>query len=145
MFLVVIDAHSKWLEVVPVPSITSWTTISTLQLTFATHGLLKMLVSDNGPSFKSAEFQEFLIRNGIRHVTVAPYHPGSNTLAERAVQTFKSGLKKTTEGAVLTLLAQFLFQYHITPHTTTGISPAELLMGRQPRSHLDLLHPMLEY
>ena len=145
MFLVVVDAHSKWLEVVPVPNITSQTTISTLRSIFATHGLPEMLVSDNGPSFKSAEFQGFLKRNGIRHVTVAPYHPASNGLAERAVQTFKSGLKKTTEGALPTRLARFLFQYRITPHTTTGISPAELLMGRRPRSHLDLMHPMLEH
>ena len=41
-------------------------------------------------------------------------------------------------------LLQFLFQYRITPHTTTGLSPAELLMGRRLRSHLSLLHPGVE-
>ena len=29
--------------------------------------------------------------------------------------------------------------YRTTPHSTTVLSPAELLMGRKPRSHLDLL------
>ena len=103
MFLVVVDVHSKWLEVVPFPNITSQTTISTLRSIFATHGLPEMLVSDNGPSFKSAEFQGFLKCNGIHHFMIAPYHPASNDLAERAVQTFKSGLKLTTEGALLTI------------------------------------------
>ena len=35
----------------------------------------------------------------------------------------------------------FLARYRITPQTTTGLSPAELLMGRRLRTHLDLLHP----
>ena len=78
---------------------------------------------------------------GIRHVTTAPYHPASNGRAERAVQTLKSGLKKISTGTLEERLSSFLFQYRNTPHTTTGISPAELLMGRRPCSHLDLLKP----
>ena len=70
----------------------------------------------------------------------APYHPASNGLAERAVQTVKEALKKTT-GDLETRLARFLFQYRLTPHLTTGQPPAELLMGRRPRSHLDFLFP----
>ena len=38
-------------------------------------------------------------------------------------------------------LAQVLFQYRLTPQTTTGISPSELLLGRRPRSRLDMLKP----
>lgn len=146
LFLVVVDAHSKWLEVVPVSSTSSRITIDALRSIFATHGLPEMLVSDNGTAYTSVEFQTFMKRNGVRHVTSAPYHPSSNGLAERAVQTFKEGLKKTsaTESDLPTRLARFLFQYRITPHSTTGVSPAELLMGRRPRSHLDLLHPMVE-
>ena len=144
LFLVVVDAHSKWLEVVPVSSTTSRTTIDVLRAIFATHGLPEMLVSDNGTAFTSGEFATFTKQNGICHVTSAPYHPASNGLAERAVQTFKEGLKKTRATDVMTGLARFLFQYRITPHSTTGISPAELLMGRRPRSHLDLMHPRLE-
>ena len=33
------------------------------------------------------------------------------------------------------------YHYRITPHVTTGVSPAELLMGRKLRSQLDLLQP----
>ena len=40
-------------------------------------------------------------------------------------------------------IARFLFQYRITPHTTTDVSPAEML-GRNLRSRLDLLKPNLE-
>ena len=40
--------------------------------------------------------------------------------------------------------SNYLFNYRITPHSTTGQSPAELMLGRQPRSCLDLLKPDLE-
>ena len=144
MFLVIVDAHSKWLEVRMVHSVTSLSTIQELRSVFATHGLPEIIVSDNGTAFTSNEFQEFTSKNGIHHIKTAPYHPASNGLAERAVQTFKEGLKKLTEGSVETKLARFLFQYRLTPHSTTGKSPAELLMGRQLRTHLDQLIPNLQ-
>ena len=143
MFLVVVDAHSKWLEVVSVPSATSLHTIAKLTSMFATHGLPEMIVSDNGTAFTSGEFQAFVKQNGIRHITSAPYHPASNGLAERAVQTFKAAMKYEDSTPVETRLLRFLFQYRITPHSTTGVPPAELLLGRRPRSNLDLLRPDL--
>ena len=111
---------------------------------FATHGLPAMIVSDNGTAFTSGEFQAFVKQNGIRHITSAPYHPASNGLAERAVQTFKAAMKYEDSTPVETRLLRFLFQYRITPHSTTGVPPAELLLGHRPRSNLDLLHPDLQ-
>ena len=40
-------------------------------------------------------------------------------------------------------VSRFLFQYRTTPHSTTGVSPAELLLSRKLRNHLDLLRPDL--
>ena len=114
-----------------------------LRIVFANHGIPLKIVTDNGPSFTSSEFKEFMSRNGIKHITSAPYHPSSNGLAERAVQSFKAGIKKTPGESVQQRLSKFLFQYRITPHTTTGIPPAELLMNRRLRSKLDLLYPEL--
>ena len=64
-------------------------------------------------------------------------------MAERAVQTFKQGLTKLKEGTINERISRFLFNYRITPQSTTGTSPAELLLGRRPRSRLDLLKPDL--
>ena len=141
MFLILVDAHSKWMEVCPVSAATSQVTIEKLRMIFATHGLPQILVSDNGTCFTSTDFEDFLRMNGIRHVTSSPYHPASNGLAERAVQSFKAAMKKAGKGSMETNLARFLFRYRITPHTTTGRSPAELLMGRRLHSHLDQLLP----
>lgn len=140
-FLILVDAHSKWIEVKTVTNVTSAVTIEHLRCIFATHGLPEMLVSDNGTVFTSAEFATFTKQNGIRHMKSAPYHPASNGLAERAVQTFKAYMKKATNGTIDTRVSRFLSQYRITPHSTTGISPAEMLLGRRPRTRLDLLIP----
>ena len=141
MFLLIIDAHSKWMEVHMTTSATSLITISLLRKTFAALGLPDVVVSDNASNFTSEEFEDFLKSNGVKHVRTPPYHPASNGLAERAVQTFKEGMKKLKDETLGTKLARFLFKYQITPQTTTGISPAELIYGRPLRSHLDAVRP----
>jgi transposase InsO family protein len=94
--LIVVDAHSKWIDAHVVSSTSSAATIDKLRSAFATHGLPQTIVSDNGPAFTSGEFQEFLRCNGIEHLRSTPYHPSSNGLTERAVQTVKAGVKKLT-------------------------------------------------
>ena len=74
-------------------SITSAKTIEVLRAVFATHGLPKKVVTDNGPSFTSSEFEDFMEKNGIKLIHSALYHPSTNGLAERAVQSFKQGVK----------------------------------------------------
>ena len=55
----------------------------------------------------------------------------------------KQSLKKINGNSVEEKLSRFLLKHRITPHTTTGIPPSELLMGRRLRSKLDMLHPGL--
>ena len=59
MFLIVIDAHSKWMEVCPMLSSTSFATIQRLQTLLAQFGIPRTVVSDNGSCFISKEFQTF--------------------------------------------------------------------------------------
>ena len=80
MFLIAVDAHSKWLEVVQMNTTNAAQTITVLRQMFATYGLPEQLVSDNGLQFASAEFTEFYSVNGIQHVRLAPYHTSSNGL-----------------------------------------------------------------
>ena len=127
-------------EAAVVSSPSSQQAMRVLRYTFPTHGLPDILVSDNGTAFTSAEFQFFAKANGFQHVRSAPYHPATNGLA---VQTIKNALKRMT-GDVETCLAGFLFQYRLTPHSTTGQSPAELLLGRKTKSHLDFVFPSLK-
>ncbi|XP_033096399.1 uncharacterized protein K02A2.6-like [Anneissia japonica] len=142
-FLIIVDSYTKWIDAVIMNSITAECTIEVLRRVFATHGIPKVLVSDNGPTYTSAQFKEFTVRNGIKHLFSAPFKPSSNGLAERAVQTVKHGLAKMAEGSPHTKLSRFLFKYRITPHSTTGVPPCEALMGRMLHSPLSMVHPSL--
>ena len=143
MFLVVVEAYSKWIDAYVVQTATTQVTAETLQVSFAVHGLPDVVVSDNGSCFTSSEFAQFGAARGIVHVTSSPYYHSSNGLAERAVQTLKQGLKKIDKGTIQEKLQTFLMSYRNTPHSTTEISPAELLFGRKPKVVLDLSRPNL--
>lgn len=61
---------------------------------FSVIGLPAELVSDNGSPFNSTDFNKFCVANGIKVIKSPPYHPQSNGIAERGVQTVKKGLDK---------------------------------------------------
>ena len=143
MFLIVVDSHSKWIEVEVMSSITSEATIEKLRDMLARHGIPQQLVSDNGSQFTSHEFSDFMKGNGIKHTLVAPYHPRSNGQAERFVQTFKQFFKAEGSDSIKQSLARFLFSYRTTPNSTTVQTPAELFLNRRLRTSLDLLCPDL--
>ncbi|XP_030608895.1 uncharacterized protein K02A2.6-like [Archocentrus centrarchus] len=144
MYLVIVDAHSKWPEVHIMDSTTSSKTIQVLRGLFSRYGIPHSLVSDNGPQFCSEEFSTFLKANGVKHIRSAPYHPASNGLAERFVQTFKHALKSSRGTTpVQQHLDTFLLTYRNTPHATTKESPAMLFIGRKLRSRLDFLKPSM--
>ena len=123
-----------------VSSPSSQQAIQALRRVFSTHGLLQILVSDNGAAFSTSEFQTFVARNGFKHVRSAPYHPATNGLAERAVQTVKDALKKTS-GDIDTRLSRFLFQYRLTPHSSTGQVTCKALTGTCAQVSLGLPFP----
>ena len=71
MFLIIIDASSKWLENLPGHSTTSFCTIQQLRPLFARFGNPDCIVSDDGTPFTSEEFESFCCKcNGIRHIRV---------------------------------------------------------------------------
>ena len=149
-YLIVIDSHSKWIEVIPTRLMTASKTIEILRNLFSSYGLPEVLVSDNGPGFVSKEFQRFTEANGIRHIVSPPYHPASNGAAERAVQVVKQALRKqvldtksASSVSVQHRLSNFLLKYRCTPHTVTGQSTAELFLKRPLRNTFSLLKPNL--
>ena len=117
------------MEVHVVTSTSAESTINTCRCIFSMHGLPQQLVSHNGRTLTSHDFKVFMNKNGIQHSLTPPYHPHSSRLAERAVQTLETAIKKL-DGPLETKLSHLLLQYHITPQSTTGISPSELLVGR---------------
>ena len=103
------------------------------------------LVSDNGPQFVAREFQKSLKMNYIKHTLCPPYHPFTNGLAERHVQTFKRMYRACPDkGSLPHKLTNVLFRYRNAPHSATDKTPAQLLLKRDFRTYLSLVRPSLQ-
>lgn len=87
-----------------------------------------------------------MLLNGIKHTRTSPYHPSSNGLAERCVQTFKQAMESSSKepGTMKRKLAKFLMAYRNTQHCPTQETSAKLMIGRGLKTRLHLLRPDIE-
>ena len=147
MLFILVDAYSKWLEVVEMKKTTTSDTLKILERLFERYGLCEEIVSDNGTQFTSEEFAKFCGERGIKHIRTAPGHPQSNGQAERYVDTVKTAIRKgMLSGKSLPVaLHEFLSRYRSTKHSTTDESPAQLFLGRPMRTLLDLVKPEVAF
>lgn len=93
---------------------------------FARFGLPKIIVCDNGRQFTDANLKAWLSENYVK--ISHPYWPQANGEVERQNQSILKRLKiayaemKNWNEELLKLL----MMYRSTPHTTTGVSPADV-------------------
>ena len=136
--LVVVDYYSRYYEIDIMRSTVASKVISSLEEIFARHGLPESLTSDNGPQFVATEFTEYMEQQGIRHHRVTAKWPQANGEVERQNSSLLKRLqiahaeKKDWKKE----LNVYLAAYRSLPHSTTGVTPAELLFGRKIRTKL---------
>ena len=137
LLLILVDAYSGWPEVCPVPDRRARTVQSVLRSVFSRNGVPRVLVSDNAAEFADQNLCQWLLHIGCQPMKTPPYHPQSNGLAERMVQTVKRGLRvfNKSSGSFLSYLARLLLSYRTIPHAGCTRSPS-VLMGRQLHSPL---------
>ena len=93
-YLIVVDSHSKWPEVLQCKRPTTNCTIGFLHVLFAHFGVVDCVVTDNTMQFISSEFRDFCKTFQVDHIITLQYHPRSNGQAERFMYTLKRGLKR---------------------------------------------------
>lgn len=145
MFLVVINAHSKWPEVIDFMNNTkTYRVIKVYKKLFSRFGLPMHIVTDNEHQFTNAEFENFLKINKVVHLFSPLYHPATNGAAENFVQTFnKDKVEKIVKGgrSLSNVIEIFLFDYCSCKHCTTGKRPAVLMNNKELRTRFDMLRP----
>ncbi|UYV80685.1 K02A2.6-like [Cordylochernes scorpioides] len=128
--ILVVDYHSKFVEIRKLSSKRETETIMQLKTIFRTHGIPRTLVSDNGPPFNSTGFKNFAQKYEFKHQTSSPKYPRSNGQVERTIQTIKGLIIKTVKSGRDPNLA--LMEFNNTPKYDLP-SPTQMLMGRSER------------
>ncbi len=131
--LVEVDYYTRYYEVAITTSTTSSRIIKLMDDMFAVHGLPITISSDQGPKFVSKEFEDFLEDNNISHRNVTPLWTQANGEVERQNRSMLKCMKITeSEGRDWRKeLTKYLKAYRTTPHSVTGVPPAEFLFGRK--------------
>ena len=122
-FIVVLDAATLFFVVRPVHPLNTDATIQVLTSIFSEHGMPVAIRCDRGHNFMSDLFQQYCSHLDISSSYSSVYHYSAN-LAERAIRTVKSLMKKCTKAKQSWRLA--LLEYLATPLDSKTPSPSEL-------------------
>ena len=137
-YLVVVDRFSGWPHIVTTQSGAAGFGRAPINY-FASYGVPEELSTDGGPEFAAKATATLLQRWGVRHRLSSAHHPRSNGRAEVAVKSMKRLLTSHTaaDGDLDTeAVAAGLLTYRNTPDTESGLSPAQIVFGRNLRDLL---------
>ena len=136
--LVVMDDYSRYPEVEILYSTSANATIPVLDAIFSRQGIPEVAKSDNGPPFNSEQFKSWTRYIGLHHRKITPRWPEANGEVERFMRTLNKAVKtaKIEKGNWKQEIYKFLRHYRATPHSTTSISPCEMLNGRKLKTEL---------
>ena len=101
-------------------------------------GYTRILISDNGPQFVSAQFEQYCRTYNIVHRTISPYFPSANGEVENMNRTLKKVVQHASiEGKdIHKAVEDFLLVYRSTPHSVTQVPPADLLFKHQMKTDI---------
>ena len=132
-YLLAADYASGFPELVRLQGKDSSAIIVAFKMLSSRYGIPLVVISDNEPRLTSFEVKEFNKNWGVTLLTSSPYHPKSNGLAERSIQTVKISLKKSLAANDDPFLA--LLTFRGSPNSS-GESPAGIFFRRDIRTTL---------
>ena len=92
--MVAVDLFSRFPVVRQLHGESTKLVLDALKDVFSDFGIPETIISDNGPYYKSQEFNNFCVRFEINHITGASYNHQANSIAEQMIQTIKQLMVK---------------------------------------------------
>lgn len=133
--LVIIDAFTKFIVLVPVKNTKASTSIKVLQNYFDLFSVPKRVISDRGSGFTAKRFQSFLATLGVKHVLNAVATPRANGQVERYNRTILGALTAANHGKAENLwdetVSKVQWGLNNTINQGTGKTPSQVLFGLQ--------------
>lgn len=128
--IIATDLLSKWVEIKPVKNSTTKTVIRFIEEEVcARWGYPKTIITDNGPQFRSRQWENFARMGHIQPYTAPIYHQRANPV-ERRVQELKKILRtKEPRDQWDVHIYEALFALRTRSNASIGTSPSELLLG----------------
>ena len=145
--LVVIDHFTKWVELFAMDKITAKDVAKNLMLVFLRHGIPETILSDQGTNYQAALMAELCELLDIHKVRTSPYHPQCDGLSERfnrSIQAMIASYVNSNHKNWDELLPTLAFAYNTATHSSTKVSPFQVVYGRLPKVPLDLMCPQVK-
>ncbi|KAG1933335.1 interleukin-1 receptor accessory protein-like 1-A [Pimephales promelas] len=139
--LVITDHFTRYAVAIPTRNQKAETVAKCLWDDFLVHyGFPEKLHSDQGPDFESKLIKELCTIAGIRKVRTTPYHPRGNPVERfnRTLLQMLGTLDDEGKTCWKSYVKPLVHAYNCTRNDSTGISPYELMFGRQPWLPVDL-------
>ena len=133
------DRFSNWPSVYQTSGGGAKDLIQFLRKHFEDFGVPEDITSDGGPEFVACEVQSFLKRWGVKQRLSSAYYPRANTRAELGVKSMKRLLRDNTASSGTLNCDKFsraILEYRNTPCRDLGVSPSNILFGRNLKDHL---------
>lgn len=140
--LVVSDYFTKWVTAVPLPNHTAKSVAEALVVHFISYfGVPQELHTDQGKDFESQLFTELCELLGTKKTKTTIYHPQSDGMVERYNRVLGDMLAKFVsdhEKDWHEFLPFLCMAYRATPHSSTGMTPNLMMLGREVVLPVDL-------
>jgi len=141
--LVFVDCFTKWVEAFPLRNFRAKKVAEIfVNQVVSRHGVPLEVHTDQGRNFESKLFAELMKLLGIKKTRTTPLHPQSDGQVERQHRTIVNYLAKFVSENQRDWdrwIPMYLLAYRSSKHEVTGLTPSELLLGRELKLPLDLL------
>ncbi len=133
--LAITDYFTKWVEAVPMRSVSSKDVINFVkEHVIHRFGIPQTITTDGGSVFISQEFRKFADDMGIKLIRSSPYYAQANGQAEASNQSLIKLIKRKIDEHPRRwheVLSEALWAYRISCHGATKTSPYHLVYGQE--------------